>query len=86
VKAVRTTVDMVAVFRMGEPPEPVKFRFIDDGKSYTVRVDKVLDLKKVNYGNTKTYTYKCKSLIGRRERIYELRYIGSDIRWELYKI
>ena len=80
------TVDMVAVFRMGEPPEPVKFRYYEDGQPVTVRVGKVLDLRKVIYGNTKTYTYKCQSIIGRRERVYELKYIGSELRWELYKI
>ena len=85
-KALRTTVDMVAVFRMDEPPEPVKFRYFADGEAHSIRVGKVLDIKQINFGNTKTYAYTCKSVIGRRERLYELRYIGSDVRWELYKI
>ena len=54
VKALRTTVDMIAIFRMGEPPEPVRFRYFHDGRGYEIKVDKVLDLKSTVYGNTKT--------------------------------
>ena len=85
-KMVNATVDMIAVFRKKEPPEPYRFRYNKNGIDYDIKVGKVVDLKKVTYGNTKNYVYTCSSMIGRRERIYELRYIGSDVRWELHKI
>ncbi len=85
-KAVRTTVDMIAVFHGKEPPEPFRFRYAWDGEEHEIKVGEVLDLRKESSGNTKNYIYKCRSLVGRREQVYELRYIGSDVRWELYKI
>ena len=86
VKMVRATVDMIAVFHKGEPPEPFRFRYMKDGIEHNIKVGKVLDLRKEQYGNTKNYIYKCQSIIGRRERVYELKYVGSDVRWELRKI
>ena len=85
-KMIRADVDMITVFHRGEPPEPYKFRYSKNGREYEIKVDKVLDLRKEYFGNTKNYIYKCHSLIGRRQRIYELKYIGSDVRWELMKI
>ena len=86
-KAVRKTVDMIAVFHRGEPPEPIKFRYErDDGREYEIRIDKVVDLRAETYGSAKNYIYRCQSLMGRRERVYEIRYLGGEARWELYKI
>lgn len=85
-KMLRQPVDMIAVFHKSEPPEPYRFRYTKDGKDYVIKVDKVLDIMLDQYGNTRNYTYKCQSIIGRRERIFELKYIGSKVSWELYKI
>ena len=86
-KAMRTTVDMIAVFRGGEVPEPIRFRYTErDGKENIVNVGKVIDLKVNHSGQTKDITYTCTSLVGRRLLQYDLKYIGRDVRWELYKI
>ena len=45
-KAIRATVDMVAVFRSGELPEPVRFRYEDrEGKETVIKVGEVTDLR-----------------------------------------
>ncbi|MBR2547356.1 MAG: hypothetical protein IKF07_04105 [Eubacterium sp.] len=85
-KMLRQQVDMIAVFHKNEPPEPYKFRYTRDGKDFDIKVDKVLDITLDHYGNTRNYTYRCQSIIGRRERVFELKYIGSSVTWELYKI
>ena len=86
-KSVHTAVDMVAVFRPGEPPEPVKFRYITyDRKVYTIKVGKVVDLQREFVGQVKNYIYQCKSLIDRRERKYELKYDAADSTWLLVRI
>ena len=86
-KAIRATVDMVAVFRSGELPEPVRFRYEDrEGKETVIKVGEVTDLRIDRYSNGKNITYTCVSLVGRRQLKYELKYIGNDIRWELYKV
>ena len=85
-KMVRATVDMIAIFHKGEPPEPVRFRYNYGGKDYEIKVGEVVDLKRVYQGQSRDYIYQCKSLIGRRERTYELKYDGTNIRWELVRI
>lgn len=85
-KLVRSTVDMIAVFRKAEPPEPVRFRYNYLNKDYEIKVGQVVDLRREYVGEHKNYVYQCKSLIGRRERTYELKYDGRDARWELVRI
>ena len=51
-----------------------------------IKVGEVTDLKIDRYSNGKNITYTCTSLVGRRQLKYELKYIGNDIRWELYKV
>lgn len=85
-KMLRQPVDMIAVFHKNEPPEPYKFRCSREGRDYEIKVEKVVDIALEQYGNTKNYIYRCQSIIGRRERVYELKYIGSKVSWELYKI
>ena len=87
VKAVRCTVDMIAVFRCGEMPEPVRFRYTDrEGKETIINVDRILDLAVDRAGSGNSITYTCLSIVGRRQIRYDLKYVGRDIRWELYKI
>ena len=85
-KMLRQPVDMIAVFHKNEPPEPYKFRYSRDGRDYEIKIGKVVDIAQEQYGNTRNYIYRCQSIIGRRERVYELKYIGSKVSWELYKI
>ena len=86
-KRVHTAVDMVAVFRPGEPPEPVKFRYITyDRKVYTIKVGKVVDLRREFVGQIKNYIYQCKSMVERRERKYELKFDAAESNWILEQI
>ena len=85
-KMLRQPIDMIAVFHKNEPPEPYRFRYTREGKDYEILVSRVVDIELEQYGNTRNYIYRCQSIIGRRERVYELRYIGSSVSWELYKI
>lgn len=85
-KMIRAPIDMIAIFHIGEPPEPVRFRYNYMRKNYEIKVGKVIDLRKEYVGQVTDYIYKCKSLIGRRERTYELKYHGRDAHWELVRI
>ena len=86
-KMVQTAVDMVAVFRPNEPPEPIKFRYITyDRKVFTIKVSKVVNLRKELVGQAKNYIYQCKSIIERRERKYELKYDAANAKWILVHI
>ena len=86
-KLIRSTVDMIAIFRKSEPPEPVRFRYTAlDKRVFDIKVGQVVNLRKEYIGEHKNYIYQCKSLIGRRERTYELKFDGRDARWELVRI
>ena len=86
-KLIRSTVDMIAIFRKSEPPEPVRFRYTAlDKRVFDIKVGQVVNLRKEYIGEHKNYIYQCKSLIGRRERTYKLKFDGRDARWELVRI
>ena len=58
-KCVRSTVDMIAIFRKSEPPEPVRFRYISyDKKQLEIKVGKVIDLRREYVGEHINYIYK----------------------------
>ena len=93
-KIVSEPVDMIAKFavsegkrRSAEKPIPCKFRYTDlAGISREIHVDKVVSSESAVSGGVKAYIYRCQSIIENMEKIYELKYIIGECRWELYKI
>lgn len=94
-KIVSEPVDMIAKFsssgerhgREGEKPIPCKFRYTDiAGIPREVRIDKIICIDPGIFGGVRAYVYRCQSVIGNTEKVYELKYIIGECRWELYKI
>lgn len=94
-KIVSEPVDMIARFtsagdrgeKNGEKPVPCKFRYTDiAGVSREVRIDRIISAYPGIFGGVRAYIYRCQSVIGNTEKIYELKYIIGECRWELYKI
>ena len=94
-KIVSEPVDMIAKFtsagdrgeKNGEKPVPRKFRYTDiAGVSREVRIDRIISADPGIFGGVRAYIYRCQSVIGNTEKIYELKYIIGECRWELYKI
>ena len=86
-KIVAKPVDAVAVFTEREFPRPCKFRFYQDsGEKTEVKVDRIHTVERSHLAGIDALVYHCQSVIGREEKLYQLKYIIGECRWELYKI
>ena len=86
-KAVYANLDMIAVFRYGEVPRPHRFRYVGrDGNRIEIKVDKVVMHEVKDYNTSKDVIYRCSSVLEGREILYEIKLIGRELRWVLWKI
>ena len=93
-KIVAEPVDMIAKFASGsrrcdgsEKPLPCKFRYTDlAGISREIHVDRIISSELAVSGGVRAYIYRCQSIVENIEKIYELKYVIGECRWELYKI
>lgn len=86
-KILAEPIDAVVKFTGKEKPIPFKFRYIDErGRQLTVRVDKILMCRESRTAGVRAFVYRCQSFIFGVERLYELKYLVQDCRWELYKM
>ncbi len=82
-------IDVIARFRVKGPeiPDPYKFRYKDEhGNAYDVRVERIYHIKDHHFGGKRFFIYRCVSHIAGEERMYELRYLVDECKWELYKM
>ena len=88
-KIVARPVDMIAVFYASDSktPAPRRFRYSEpDGERMEINVDQVISIESRRFAGIDTIVYKCQSEIAGILRLYELKYIIGEYRWELYKI
>ena len=86
-KILARPVDAIAVFKESKYPMPYRFRFAEtDGSVEDVIVDRIYSIDERKIAGTRAYVYRCQSIIGGVERIYELKYLIEEAKWQLYKI
>lgn len=86
-KIVAEPIDAIVKFKGKEKPIPYKFRYVDKDQVYhEIKVDKILTIEEAMLAGIRSIKYLCQSEIGDIIRLYELKYIISDYRWELYKM
>jgi hypothetical protein len=86
-KILAEPIDAVVKFKGKEKPLPYKFRYSDKEELYhEVKIDKVLMIEETKTAGIKAFVYLCQSEINGTVKLYELKYLISDCRWELYKM
>ncbi|NTW72480.1 MAG: hypothetical protein HGA49_09595 [Eubacteriaceae bacterium] len=85
-KVVSREIEMIAWFKKTDMPVPVKFRIESESKNSTIKIDKVIQAVEEKLAGNRMYVYRCQSIIGDRERIYELKYEIGTCKWFLFKI
>ncbi|NLD10174.1 hypothetical protein [Aminicella lysinilytica] len=85
-KILARPVDMIATFSVQGKPTPYKFRYEDTyGHRIEVRIDKIISTESRKLAGIDSIVYTCQSEINQVMRIFELKYIVGQCRWELYK-
>ena len=82
-KALRgTPVKVLAVFEVGKPPTPCRYKIIDrSGNEESIPVHKILW---VDTRATLFVAYRCETYYESTMRRYELRYWKENFKWELF--
>jgi len=86
-KILAAPIEAAVWFKLKEKPQPVKFRFEDgDGVIREIKIDRVQQVEEIKTAGVKAFVYRCQSQMNGVEKIYELKYIVNECRWELYKM
>jgi hypothetical protein len=87
-KILSEPIDAIVKFTKGkEHPVPYKFRYADkEQRNHEVRIDKIITVTESKLGGIRSIIYLCQSKIDGVAMLYELKYLISDCRWELYKM
>ena len=85
-KILAQPIDAVAVFAREKPPMPYKFKYVHGDEKCEIRVDKVLHIENRRIAGIPAIVYSCQSVVDGLEKRYELKYLPSSCRWELYKM
>lgn len=86
-KILAEPIDTVVKFKGREKPMPYKFRYVDKEEVYhEIKVDKILMVEEIKLAGIRSLKYLCQSEINGMVKLYELKYLISDCRWELYKM
>lgn len=80
-------IDTIVKFKGKEKPIPYKFRYADKKEIYhEIKIDKILMIEETKVAGIKAFVYLCQSEVNGIAKLYELKYLISDCRWELYKM
>jgi len=86
-KILSEPIDAIVKFKGREKPMPYKFRYIDrDRVPHEIMIDQILLVEETKIAGVRAFVYRCQSEIDGVCRLYELKYLISDCRWELYKM
>ncbi len=86
-KIVAKPIDVIAVFSGRKKPIPYKFKFYDASEEKVeIAVSKIQCVEERKLAGIDTLIYTCQSEFFGIEKIYQLKYIIGQYRWELYKI
>lgn len=88
-KLLSEPIDAIVRFRASGDgtPLPYKFRYKDSyDNAYEVRIDRIDQVKEWRFGGKRSFVYRCTSNICGAQRMYEIRYLVDECRWELYKM
>lgn len=86
-KILSEPIEAAVWFKQREKPIPIKFKYIGrDGTSNTIVIDKILFVEETKLAGIKALVYRCQSQVKGVLKVYELKYIINECRWELYKM
>ena len=87
VRKVQKEIDVIATFRIGEPPEPHRFRIEGlDGERYEYRIGEIRDIRLLNVFGDRVWNYECCGLIGGHMHSYVLQFNLRHATWKMVEV
>lgn len=87
VKVVAKPIEMVAWFDVKGALHPVRFRLADEeGRYRVIKIDKIINRGTEKFAGNPMLVYRCQSIFGNEEKVYELKFEISTCKWMLFKI
>lgn len=87
VKIIAEPISAIVRFKNKQKPVPYKFLYTDQcGLSHEIKIDKINEVSEVKLVGIKSLIYRCESNINGIQKMYELKYVINEYRWELYKM
>lgn len=80
-------VEVIAWFKKGEHPCPIRIRIKDEDKgNVVISIENILFSEVEKYAGNIMILYRCKTTIDNIEKIFELKYEIATCNWFLYRI
>jgi hypothetical protein len=86
-KILALPIEMVSYTDSKGSIKPIRFRMqVEDEHMQVVKIDKVIVKELEKLAGNNMIVFKCQSLIGGVERLFEVKYELNTCRWMLFKI
>lgn len=84
-------IEMIAFFDAKGSPRPLRYRWesplnFGDNGLHVIKVDRIIEYREEKLAGNRMIVYRCQSMIGDLEKVYELKYEYKTCRWYLYKM
>lgn len=85
-RLIMAPIEMIAKFTVNGQPRPVKFRIEQNHVLTEVKVDRIVAQEEEKLAGNRMLVFRCQSMRGATERVYELKYEVATCKWYLAKI
>jgi len=86
-KIIAKPIEMVSWTDMKGNIKPIRFKIANEDESNSViKVDKIMFIDREKLAGNDMLLFKCQSLIGNVQRLFELKYELRTCKWMLFKM
>lgn len=85
-RLIMAPIEMIAKFTVKGQPRPVKFRIEQNHVLTEVKVDRIVAQEEEKLAGNRMLVFRCQSMMGATECLYELKYEVATCKWYLAKM
>lgn len=83
-KVLMKPIEMIASFNIEGKLRPARYRLVEE--NVVIKIDRIDYIEEEKLAGNKMYIYRCTSIVGGAEKVYELKYEIGTCKWFLYKM
>lgn len=85
-KIIAKPVEMIASFTREGILRPIRYRLMDEDEEVVVNVDQVLTRAEEKDGRDRVMLFRCQSVVGGVQKVFELKFEVQTGKWLLWKM